>query len=179
MVDPHLAATHPTRRDLLSVLRSPRTIRARCAAITQAVTDDRSGWFRIDRSRLPEAAARVVAVMRRRFPDLRIPIHSRWRHFEAGGIDRKAELDAATAHLSVADRARAHFDLTVVSVLLDAGAGAQWGYVDRLSLIHISSLSKGLRSACSSFTRSSVALMASRTVSSAASRALRWDASSR
>ena len=140
MVDPHLAATHPTRRDLLSVLRSPRTIRARCAAITQAVTDDRSGWFRIDRARLPEAAARVVAVMRRRFPDLRIPIHSRWRHFEAGGIDRKAELDAAIAHLSVADRARAHFDLTVVSVLLDAGAGAQWGYVDRGAVLPVAAL---------------------------------------
>ena len=128
------------RRDLLSVLRSPRTIRARCAAITQAVTDDRSGWFRIDRSRLPEAAARVVAVMRRRFPDLRIPIHSRWRHFESGGIDRKSELDAATAHLSVADRARAHFDLTVVSVLLDAGAGAQWGYVDRGAVLPAAAL---------------------------------------
>ena len=125
------APTHPTRRDLLTVLRDPRTIRARCAAITQAVADDRSGWFRLDRSRLPEAAARVVAVMRRRYPDLRIPYHSRWRHFEAGGVDRKAELDAATAHLSPADRARAQFDLAVVSVLLDAGAGAQWGYHER------------------------------------------------
>ena len=125
--------TQSTRRDLLSVLRNPRTIRARCAAVTQAVAEDRSGWFRIDRSRLPEAAARVVAVMRRRFPDLQIPYHSRWRHFEAGGVDRKAELDAATAHLSPADRARAQFDLTVVSVLLDAGAGPQWSFIERPS----------------------------------------------
>ncbi len=119
------------RHDLLTVLRHPQTIRARCAAITQAVADDRSGWFRIDRSRLAEAAARVVAVMHRRFPDGRIPLHSRWRHFEAGGVDRKAELDAALAHLSPADRARSQFDLTVVSVLLDAGAGAQWSYLER------------------------------------------------
>jgi hypothetical protein len=140
VIEPHAVATRSTRRDLLSVLRSPRTIRARCAAITQAVADDRSGWFRIDRTRLPEAAARVVAVMRRRFPDLRIPVHSRWRHFEAGGIGRKAELDAATAHLSVADRARAQFDLTVVSVLLDAGAGAQWGYVDRGAVLPAAAL---------------------------------------
>ncbi len=140
VIDPQAAATHPTRRDLLSVLRNPRTIRARCAAITQAVADDRSGWFRIDRSRLPEAAARVVAVMRRRFPDLHIPVHSRWRHFEAGGIDRKAELDAATGHLSVVDRARAQFDLAVVSVLLDAGAGAQWGYVDRGAVLPAAAL---------------------------------------
>ena len=120
-----------TRRDLLSVLRRPQTIRARCAAITQAVTDERSGWFRVDRSQLDAAADRVVAVMRRRFPTLDIPFHSRWRHFEAGGVDRKAELDAAIGHLSPADRARAQFDLTVVSVLLDAGAGASWSYTER------------------------------------------------
>jgi hypothetical protein len=119
--------------ELLSVLRQPQTIRARCAAITAAVADGRSGWFRLDRSRLPEAAARVVAVMKRRFPDLNVPPHSRWRHFEAGGVDRKAELDAALAALSVADRARAQFDLAVVSVLLDAGAGAQWTYLERPS----------------------------------------------
>lgn len=121
----------PPRPDLLEKLRQPQTIRVRCAAITQAVTDGRSGWFRIDRSRLPEAAARVAALTRRRFPDLRIPYHSRWRHFEAGGVDRKAELDVALGHLSPPDRARAQFDLTVVSVLLDAGAGAQWRYVER------------------------------------------------
>lgn len=115
----------------MDVLRDPRTIRARCAAITAAVADDRSGWFRLDRSRLPEVAARVVALMRRRFPDLRVPLHSRWRHFEAGGVDRKSELDAALASLGREDRARAQFDLTVVSVLLDAGAGAQWGFSER------------------------------------------------
>ena len=130
---PPVNNTQSTRRDLLSVLRNPNTIRARCAAVTQAVAEDRSGWFRIDRSRLPEAAARVVAVMRRRFPDLQIPYHSRWRHFEAGGVNRKAELDAAIAHLSPADRARAQFDLTVVSVLLDAGAGPQWSFIERAS----------------------------------------------
>jgi hypothetical protein len=123
--------TRAVRRDLLTVLRRPQTIRARCAAITQAVTDERSGWFRIDRTQLDATAARVVAVMRRRFPTLDIPFHSRWRHFEAGGVDRKAELDAAIGHLSPADRARAHFDLTVVSVLLDAGAGAAWSYTER------------------------------------------------
>jgi len=118
-------------RELHTVLRQSATIRARCAAITRAVADERSGYFRLDRSRLPEAAQRVEAVIRRRFPGLQIPYHSRWRHFEAGGVDRKAELDAALAGKSAAERARAHFDLTVVSVLLDAGAGAQWQYVER------------------------------------------------
>ncbi len=115
-------------RDPLGRLRDPATIRARCAAITRAVEEGRSGWFRLDRSRLPEVARRVAALTRERFPDLRIPYHSRWRHFEAGGVDRKAELDALLAGRDTAQVARAYIDLTVVSVLLDAGAGPQWRY---------------------------------------------------
>ncbi len=114
----------------LQALREPATIRLRCAAITQAVSDERSALFRINRSALPACAERVAALMLRRFPDLQIPLHSRWRHFEAGGVDRKAQLDARMAHLSNADAARARIDLTVVSVLLDAGAGSAWRYTD-------------------------------------------------
>lgn len=125
-----MTAAAETISEPLSALRRPQAIRARCAAITAAVTDDRSGWFRIDRSRLDDAADRVAAITRRRFPDLRIPLHSRWRHFEAGGVDRKAELDAALAGLDAAERARAQFDLTVLSVLLDAGAGPQWSWLE-------------------------------------------------
>ena len=113
-----------------ALLRHPGTIRARCAAILAAVADDRSAHFRIDRARLDEAAERVAALTRERFPDLRIPLHSRWRHFEAGGVDRKARLDALLGGRSVADQARARIDLTVVSVLLDAGAGARWRYTE-------------------------------------------------
>ena len=123
-----------TGRDPLAALREPATIRARCAAITRAVEEGRSGHFRLDRSRLPEVAQRVAALTRERFPDLRIPYHSRWRHFEAGGVDRKGELDALLAGRSVADIARARIDLTVLSVLLDAGAGAQWRYTERPEL---------------------------------------------
>jgi hypothetical protein len=66
----------------------------------------------------------------KRFPDLVIPYHSRWRHFEAGGLDRKPVLTALLAGRSPADAARARFDLTVVSVLLDAGAGPDWRYTE-------------------------------------------------
>ena len=115
-------------RDFLATLREPATIRLRCAAITQSVADGRSSFFQLDRSRLPAAAERVAALTLQRFPDLRIPFHSRWRHFEAGGVDRKAELDTLLQGRSVAEVARAQIDLTVVSVLLDAGAGPSWSY---------------------------------------------------
>ena len=116
------------RRDPLAVLRRPSTIRRRCAAIARAVDEGRSPHFRIDRSRLQSTAELVVQVMRERYPDGRIPPHSRWRQFEAGGVDRRAELDALLSGRSPAERARAHFDLVVPSVLLDAGAGAAWRY---------------------------------------------------
>jgi hypothetical protein len=117
-------------RDSLSLLRHPGTIRLRSQAVLAAVAQDRSPWFRLDRSRLADAASRVATLTRKRFPDLRVPPHSRWRHFEAGGVDRRAELEARLAGRSAAEAARARIDLTVVSVLLDAGAGPAWRYTD-------------------------------------------------
>jgi len=118
------------REEPAAALKSAATIRERCRNIAAAVTAGQSRHFRIDRARLDDTAALVAAVTRRRYPDLDVPYHSRWRHFEIGYIDRKAELDRALAGRSVADRARAHIDLTVASVLLDAGAGAAWGFIE-------------------------------------------------
>ena len=120
----------PDARHPLDSLRDPGTVRARCAAVLASVEANVSEHFRLDRSRLPAVAERVAALTLRRFPDLRIPYHSRWRHFEAGGLDRKPALDALLATRSSADAARARFDLIVVSVLLDAGAGPAWRYTE-------------------------------------------------
>ncbi len=118
----------------LGQLFDPATIRARCAAVLRSVQGDVSPSFTLDRSRLDAVAERVAALTLKRFPDLVIPYHSRWRHFEAGGVDRKAEMDRRLAGRSVAEQARARFDLTVVSVLLDAGAGPQWQYRESTTL---------------------------------------------
>ena len=119
-------SAHPLAR-----LFHPGTVRARCAAIARSVANNVSTHFTLDRSQLPAAADRVAALTLQRYPDLQIPFHSRWRHFEAGGVDRKAELDALLAGRSVHDVARVRFDLTVLSVLLDAGAGSRWTYTER------------------------------------------------
>ncbi len=119
---------------LLVALHDPATIRLRCASVLRAVEADLSPSFRIDRQALPALADRVAALTRARFPTLDIPRHSRWRHFEAGGVDRKAEMDAALAGQDRLAVARARFDLAVVSVLLDAGAGAQWHYTEGQAL---------------------------------------------
>jgi hypothetical protein len=118
---------------ILSTLRDPATIRQRCQAITAAVAAGQSPHFQLDRSQLPAVAQRIARLTRRRFPDLQIPYHSRWRHFEAGGMDRKDELDTALAGADSATLARARIDLTLVSVLLDAGAGPDWAYDEAVS----------------------------------------------
>ena len=116
--------------DATALLRDPALIRARCAAVSQSVSLGRSSHFKVDRSRLDAVAARVEQAVRAAHPDLQLPAHSRWRQFEAGQTDRGAELDAALAGLNVIEQARARIDLAVVSVLLDAGAGARWRYTE-------------------------------------------------
>jgi hypothetical protein len=118
----------------LQHLFDPATIRPRCAAILRSVEDNLSPSFTLDRTQLPNCAARVAQTIRRRFPDLNVPPHSRWRHFDAGGVARTAELARALAGRDRLDVARAHFDLVVPAVLLDAGAGPQWAYDESQAL---------------------------------------------
>lgn len=125
-----LHGNHDPLHEAVRVLRSPATIRERCALITAGVSAGRSRHFEIDRTRLPAVAERVVRLTRDRYPTLEIPYHSRWRHFESGGVNRKAALDAELDGRSTVAAARSRIDLTVVSVLLDGGAGPDWRYVE-------------------------------------------------
>ncbi|QOZ07390.1 URC4/urg3 family protein [Bradyrhizobium sp. CCBAU 51765] len=86
--------------------------------------------FTVDLDRMDGVAEAVLAVTRKAYPTLDIPFHARWRHFVLGGIDRWARLADAASWPDRAARARAEFDLAIVSVLLDAGAGAAWRYRD-------------------------------------------------
>jgi hypothetical protein len=113
---------------VVAELRDVATVRRRCAQVLAAVRAGESEHFRLDERRAGDVADRIAAVTRTRFPDLTVPYHSRWRHFEAGGVDRTARLDAAFADRGRTERARAHIELALVSVLLDAGAGPDWRY---------------------------------------------------
>src|SRR3569833_3645816 len=86
--------------------------------------------FQVERKKLDAVADRVIAVTRAAYPSLDVPFHSRWRHFVYKGNDRFAALAAKASWSDKAARARAEFDLAIVSVFLDAGAGTQWRYTD-------------------------------------------------
>jgi hypothetical protein len=108
-------------------LTSPLAVAERCGNIFEAGRAGDLEHFRVIEDRLGDAARYVAAVIQARHPDLAVPPHSRWRHFEVGGTDLWKQL-AADLDEDAHGFARIRFDLAVTSVLLDAGAGPDWRY---------------------------------------------------
>jgi hypothetical protein len=96
-------------------LRDVSTVRRRCAEILAFVRDGKSEHFTLAEPRAADVVERIATITAARFPDLKVPYHSRWRHFG----DRVPALSP-----------QAQIDLAVVSVLLDAGSGPTWSYSD-------------------------------------------------
>lgn len=84
----------------------------------------------VDRMQLQPTVDFVARVVRDRYPTLQPPVHSRWRHFVFSGRDLWSEIAVSRTWESPAAAARAAFDLAITSVLLDAGAGPGWHYLD-------------------------------------------------
>jgi len=89
--------------------------------------------FAVDLDRLPAVADYVIETMRENYGDRDIPFHARWRHFEAGQIDRFGGLVDAAGITDPFAFGRAAYDLAIVSVLLDAGAGPDWRYHEAMT----------------------------------------------
>jgi hypothetical protein len=107
---------------------SAKAVRERSHQLLQAGLEDRLKHFTVDLGRLEGCADEVVRTIREAYPSLDIPFHARWRHFTAGGHERWGAVMHGAPWETTADMARSAFDLAIVSVLLDAGAGAQWRY---------------------------------------------------
>ena len=84
----------------------------------------------VNLDRLPATADFVARVVRDSYPDLRPPVHARWRHFVFAGHDLWREIADARTWPTRAAAARAAIDLVMTSVLLDAGANSGWRYRD-------------------------------------------------
>src|ERR1035437_10193207 len=111
-------------------LLSARAVRMRAQRMLALGLEDRLPNFRVDLALLDDTAELVIATTRKAYPSLDIPFHSRWRHFVVDGVDRFDEIAKAAGLFDRAVRARAEFDLAIVSVFLDAGAGTKWRYFD-------------------------------------------------
>ena len=111
-------------------LLSAKAVRERAHEMLTAGLRGDLQHFTVDLESLGMAAHVVSELIRVNYPDLKVPFHARWRHFVLGARDLWAERAAQTAWTSPAAKARAEFDLAITSVLLDAGAGPSWKYLD-------------------------------------------------
>ncbi|MGF1457480.1 MAG: URC4/urg3 family protein [Leptolyngbyaceae cyanobacterium] len=121
----------PEERATIAYLREPQAIRDRCQQLFTFCQADKLDYFACDLNRLEAVADYVVETTQQLYPEFDIPFHSRWRHFDAGGTPRLAQLQESFRYLSVDAAARSQLDLAIVSVLLDAGAGSLWRYYDQ------------------------------------------------
>ncbi len=125
--------TTPAQRSVdaeVAYLLSARAVRERANALFELGVRDALPTFRVDLGAMDGVVDFVHRVIAERYPSFDVPLHARFRHFEAGGVPRLPRLDAALAGASPTERALAKVDLVVASVLLDAGAGAAWRYVE-------------------------------------------------
>ena len=121
---------HSDAKSAIAWLRTTEAIRERTGLILQAAERNELEHFALDHDRLEPTASFVVQTIEQAYPSLDIPYHSRWRHFAAGNRDRWQEIAAELDYVARIERARIRFDLAVISVLLDAGAGDQWRYIE-------------------------------------------------
>lgn len=122
-------AVHPETSAALSLLNAG-AVRERAHRMLALGLDDKLPNFRIDLGRMDDVVELVLETTRNAYPSFDVPFHSRWRHFVANGDDRWAAASGRTDWPDRAARARAEFDLAIVSVFLDAGAGPSWRYRD-------------------------------------------------
>ena len=117
----------------LDFILSPQAIRARALKMMDLTIQNKT-HFSYNPFKLKPTVEYVLQVMNKNYPDLNIPFHSRWVHFKAGGVDRSQQLNQKLSDFysqkDPLEIVRAQLDLVITSVLLDAGAGAEWSYVE-------------------------------------------------
>jgi hypothetical protein len=118
------------RSKAIQELLCARAVRQRAQRMLELCERNQLRHWRLQRQRLPALVDYVIDTSRRRYPRQDIPFHARWRHFSVNGQDRWQELARQADWSDGAQLGRAAFDLAIVSVLLDAGAGPNWRYRD-------------------------------------------------
>jgi hypothetical protein len=116
----------------IELIRSPRTIRERCHGIYAQGLAGKLHHFRVRPEKIEAIANVVIGITKENYPNGEIPYHSRWSHFQVGGVDRISWLrsHAPVGRQDPLSLARMFYDLVVPSILLDAGAGMTWVYRD-------------------------------------------------
>jgi hypothetical protein len=124
-----VSPANPETSAALSLLNAG-AVRERAHRMLAIGLDDRLPNFRVHLDRMDGVVDLVLETTRKAYPSFDVPFHSRWRHFVTNRDNRWADIAGPTRWPDRAARARTEFDLAIVSVFLDAGAGAAWRYRD-------------------------------------------------
>ena len=116
--------------NVLQSLQNLNTIRQQSYRLLALAKEKQLNYFTYNEKALAAAADFVIEIIDEQYPSLNIPYHSRWRHFEVGNIDRISCLKKEIATLLVEQQGKILFELAIISVLLDAGAGNQWHFIE-------------------------------------------------
>lgn len=110
--------------EVLRMLRDPYTIRTRAHTLLNLARHNKLEYFTVDDEQMMATCSFVIDVIQDQYPNLDIPYHSRWRHFEVGGVDRLQPFK----NLPIEEQGKVFYELVIISVFLDAGAGKYWRY---------------------------------------------------
>src|SRR5690242_5280342 len=113
-----VSPANPKTSAALSLLNAS-AVRERAHRMLAIGLEGKLPSFRVDLDRMDGAVDLVLDTTRKAYPTLDIPFHSRWRHFATNGDDRWAAAANRADWADAAARARAEFDLAIVSVFLD------------------------------------------------------------
>ncbi|KAL3478153.1 hypothetical protein BJX99DRAFT_256703 [Aspergillus californicus] len=119
----------------IEYLKSLQAVRQRANLVLHAAEHGQLTHFTYHPERMTEASEYVVNIINRDFgPDKfdTIPPHGRWQHFEVGNVPRVDNLiqgwqESGCGNIEIV---RCLVDLFFVAVLLDAGAGDTWKFVE-------------------------------------------------
>lgn len=117
--------------EAVATLLSPSTIRSRAHQILELAEQDKLTHWRFVAEPWDKVVGFVADHILENYPTLNIPYHSRIRHFDAGDVERSKDFAQRIAGLSPEEQGTAWYDLIILSVLLDAGAGPTWSYQEK------------------------------------------------
>jgi Protein of unknown function (DUF1688) len=124
-----VSSANPEASAALALLNAG-AVRDRAHRMLAIGLDDKLPNFRIHPEKMDGVVDLVLQTTREAYPTFDVPFHSRWRHFVANNENRWAAIADQKRWDDASARARSEFDLAIVSVFLDAGAGPTWRYRD-------------------------------------------------
>lgn len=125
----HLGSGHGAAEAAATILRTTPAIRARARQLLERARRGESRWFTVEDAHAETAAKETEHALHGRHP----PLHSFWRLVEAGGLNRRAQLDALMGAAPVQVKSHALVDFTTLGVLLGDMPAGRWRYTEAAS----------------------------------------------